>query len=263
MNTSNNRIKINGNCCVHCGKIYKKRENLDKHILFCDLLNNSKKMILNNDNEYELVIPSSKNMYIMLLELGKKYIHLEDRMNEMKKCINIKKKKMNILEWLNTNMKPKILFDSIVSCIHVIEKDAVSILDNSFYDVFHEILSRELLCLEDKPIYSLNQKTNIFYIYQILEDGNKGWIVASREKLVWLFNKIHMKLVDVFYSWKKVKNLDVELNKDKFEMACDKATIKLMNVDFSVENIFSKTKYILFSVLKKYIKAFVEYDFDT
>jgi hypothetical protein len=256
----NNRIKITDNCCVHCGKTYKKRENLDKHIIFCDLIKNSKKIVLEDDDE--LVIPSQKNMYLMLIELGKKYNNLEEKMTEMTKWVSKKKKKINVVEWLNTNIEPKIVFESIMMDIHVTEQDAMSMLDNSFYDVFYEILSHSpLFCLEDKPIFALNcDKANTIYIYQMI-DGNKCWILASREKLAWLFNKIHMKLVDVFYSWKKVKILEPGLNKDKFETASDKAIIKLMNVDFRVESIFSKTRTILFNGLKTDMKAFVEYEF--
>ena len=37
-----NRIKQPAKCCVHCGKSYKKKTNLDKHIIVCELLHNSK-----------------------------------------------------------------------------------------------------------------------------------------------------------------------------------------------------------------------------
>jgi uncharacterized protein YeeX (DUF496 family) len=237
----NNRIKITGNCCVHCGKTYKKKKNLDDHIMFCDLIHNSKK-----EEEEEVIIPSAKNMYKMLIELGKKYTLLEEKITEMTKGIDIKKKKINALDWLNENVKPKIVFENILSIIKINDVDAEFFLDNSFYDVLHGIFTRTLFCLEDKPIFaSNNQKANTFYIYQVLENGNKEWILASREILAKFFNKIHIKFIDVFYTWKKVKILEVGLNKDKFETACDKAIVKLMSVDFRLENIFSKTKAVL------------------
>ena len=100
--------------------------------------------------------------------------------------------------------------------------------------------------MEDKPIYSSNnQKTNTFYIYQAVDNENKGWILAPREILAKFFNKIHIKFIDVFYSWRKVKVLEVGLNKDRFETACDRAIVKLMSVDFRVENTFSKAKAVL------------------
>ena len=256
-----NRIKLSAQCCIHCGISYKKRENLDKHIIFCDLINKSKnKKYLEDDDE--LIIPCPKNMYHILIELGKKYNSLEEKMNEMTKWVSKKKKKINVLEWLNVNINPKIIFDNLINDINVIEEDVISILDNSFYDVLHRIFYRELSSLEDRPIFTFSQKTNIFYTYQILEDENKGWVMDSRDKLIKFFNKIHMKLVDVFYSWKKIKLMEVGLNKDQFEMSCDKALLKLMSIDFRVESTFSKTKSILFNVLKTDIKALVEYEFD-
>jgi len=244
----NNRIKIVGNCCVNCGKTYKKQKNLDDHIVFCDFLHNSKKENIDVD---EVVIPSAKNMYKMLIELGKKYIILEEKMSEMSKGVEkgivTKNKQVNVLEWLNENVQPKIVFENIMSLIKINDADAEFFLDHSFGDVLQGIFTRTLFCSEEKPIFaSNNQKVNTFYIYQVLEHEKKGWILASREILVKFFNKIHIKFIDVFYSWKKVKILEVGLNKDRFETTCDKAIVKLMSVDFRVENTFSKTKSVLF-----------------
>ena len=49
----------------------------------------------------------------MLLELGQKYNRLEEKVDEMSKWITKKKKKINILEWLNTNITPIISFDKL------------------------------------------------------------------------------------------------------------------------------------------------------
>ena len=38
-----NKIKQPAQCCVNCGKSYMKRDNLDKHLVICDLLQRSKK----------------------------------------------------------------------------------------------------------------------------------------------------------------------------------------------------------------------------
>ena len=43
-----NRIKQPAQCCVHCGKSYIKRENLNKHLVICELLQISKKKTKNN-----------------------------------------------------------------------------------------------------------------------------------------------------------------------------------------------------------------------
>ena len=251
-----NRIKLSAQCCKHCGKSYKKRENLDKHIVLCDLLNKSKQR-LTEEEEDDFVIPNTKHMFQMLLELGKKYNSLEEKMNEMTKWVSKKKKKINVIDWLNTNLKQNLVFDNLIFSIAVTTENAVSILENSFYDVLNNIFSSTLFIMENKPIFAFSQRANNIYIYL-----SEGWIIASKEKLMWFFNKIHMKLTDVFYSWRKVKILELGSNKDKFETACDKAIVKLMSIDFRVENIFSRTKNVLFNGIKTDMKELVEYEFN-
>ena len=59
-----NMIKQPAQCCVHCGKSYKKKTNLEKHVILCELLNNSKKSLVIEDDE----IPSQRKIYQILLE---------------------------------------------------------------------------------------------------------------------------------------------------------------------------------------------------
>ena len=86
MNIIPNKIKQPAQCCVHCGKSYKKRENLNKHLNLCELLHKSKKagpLIIEDDEP----LPSQRKMYQMLLELGQKYNRMEEKMEEMNKKI--------------------------------------------------------------------------------------------------------------------------------------------------------------------------------
>jgi len=241
-------------CCVNCGKTYKKRENLTKHLILCDFL---RKKPLEEDEQ--IVIPSQRVMYQLLIELGQKYNKLEEKMEEMSKWVSKKKKKINVVEWLNTNITPNITFDSFMEVrIGFQDADMEFIISSSFYDVMHHVFSRSLFEMEKLPIFAFAQKVNTFYIYQ---GENIGWMELSREKMVKWFNKMHMQFVSAFYSWIKVKRAEIVGHSDKFETAFDKANIKLMSVDFRVENMFSKMRGVLFNGLKTDMKALVEYEF--
>jgi len=250
-------------CCINCGKSYKKRENLSKHLVLCDLVQKSKKSkgpIVINDDDEQPILPSANKMFEMLIVLGQKYAKLEEEMAEVKKWVSKKKKKINVLEWLNTNVTPVVTFDNLVSGLIVSSEEARLILDNSFYDTFNQIFSRILYILKEHEspcIFAFDQKVNSFYIYN---DG--CWAEFSREKMKWFFNKMHMKLVNEFYQWKKVGIHEVVMNKDQFETACDKAIVKLMGIDFRLENVFSKVRGMMFQGLKKDMKALVEYEFE-
>jgi len=259
-----NLIKQPGQCCVNCGKSYKKRENLTKHVVICDLLKICKKKRLNvEDEEVELELdnlPPVRKMYHMLIELGCKYNKLEEQMTEMSKWVSKKKKKINVIHWLNANVAPNMVFDNfIVWNFTINENDIEMILGNSFYHTINYIFSKTLYTMEDLPVFAFAQKTNAFYIFQ---GGNIGWVELSKENMVKWFNKMHMKFVNAFYSWMKVKTtLDSSDNKNKFDAACDKAIIKLMSVDFRVESAISKMRGLLFHGLKKDISTF-EFSFD-
>ena len=240
MNTNHNvpnRIKQSGQCCDNCGKSFKKRENLTKHLLICDFLRNSK-----NNSFEEAEIPSPHIMFQMLVELGKKYNSLEEKLEKMtyKKKDNV----VNVVDWLNAHVAPSCNFENFTEFM-ITTSDLEFIMDNSFYDTMHGVFSRSFQ--EGVfPIYACGEKTNTLFVFQ------DGWCECSRELLIKFLNKVHMKFIDAFYSWKKIKIVESSGSmRDKLETSFDKATIKLMGVDFRADSVFSKMRGLLFHLLKK------------
>ena len=81
---------------MYCGITYKKRVNLDKHMILCELLQKSKKNQINYSIEEEEPLPSQRKMFHMLLELGDKFTRLEGKIEEINTAINkIRKSKVN------------------------------------------------------------------------------------------------------------------------------------------------------------------------
>jgi uncharacterized protein YeeX (DUF496 family) len=261
MNIIPNKIKQPAQCCVHCGKTYKKRENLNKHIDLCELLHKSKKvgpLIIEDDEP----LPSQRKMYNMLLELGQKYNRLEEKMEEMNKWVAKKKKKINVLEWLNTNVKPNITFDFIIDKIIVLEEDVSYLLHNSFYDTMNEVFSRNIYNFNEteNPIFAFVQKQYVFYIYDIVDD-KKVWIELTKERFVKFLNKVHMKIFKAFCDWKQTKKDEIRTN-DAFSIMCDKTSIKILNVEFKQEPCLAKARTAMYTRMKTDMKALVEYDFE-
>ena len=114
-----NKIKQPAQCCVYCGKSYKKITNLNKHVVVCDLIQKSKRRALTGsglriEDDEEEPLPSQRKMFEMLMELGQKYSRLEEKVDEINKWVVKKKKKINVLEWLNANITPTITFENII-----------------------------------------------------------------------------------------------------------------------------------------------------
>ena len=256
-----NRIKQPAQCCIHCGKSYKKRETLNKHVDLCELLHKSKKagpLIIEDDEP----IPSQRKMYQMLLELGQKYNRLEEKMEEMNKWVAKKKKKINVLEWLNASIKPNITFDNILDKIIVQPEDIEYLLHNSFYDVMNEVFSRNIYNYNEteNPIFAFIQKQNIFYIYTTVDDTNI-WVELSKERYIKFLNKVHMKIFKAFCDWKQTKKDEIRTN-DAFSILCDKTSLKILNVEFKQETCFAKARSAMYTRMKTDMKSLVEYEFE-
>ena len=258
-----NRIKQPSQCCTHCGKSYKKRVNLDKHVIVCELLkrttssSSSASLIIEEDEP----LPSQKKMFQMLIELGEKYNRLEKNVEEMKKWVVKKNKKINVLDWLNEHIKPNIVFDSLIDKINIHDDNDIInyIIENSVYDTINKLFSRTIYTFSENesPIIAFTQKPNIFYIY----NSEYIWVEITREILCKFLTKIHIKINKAFYEWKKSKTKEIKLS-DQFSIMCDKTMVKLMNIELKNENTLSKIKSLMYSCLKIDMKSLIEYDFE-
>lgn len=252
-----NMIKQPAQCCIHCGKSYKKKTNLEKHVNLCELLN--KKTLIVEDEE---TVPSQRKIYQILLELGSKFNRLEEKVDELNSWVVKKKKKINMIEWLNTNTKPEIKFDNLIEKIIITDDDVKYLFKNSFYDTINYIFSRNIYNFNysenEYPIFAFIQKTNIFYIY---ENEETKWIELTSEKLIKFLNKVHMKLFRLFCQHKK-DNADRISEDENLSILCDKTSLKLMNIDFRQEIILGKIRSNMYGRMKIDIKSFVEYEFE-
>ena len=117
--------------CSFCGKGYKTRNRLEKHATLCEIIHktkNNKKIVIEEEDE----IPSQRRLYQLLLELGQKYNRLEEKVEEMRVWVDKKKKKINVIEWLNTNVIPEIKFDNLIEKIVINQDDVKYLFENTF-----------------------------------------------------------------------------------------------------------------------------------
>ena len=255
-----NLIKQPSSCCTYCGKSYKKKTNLEKHTIICELLNDCKKRtntIINYEDDEES--PSNQKIYGILLELGNRFNKLEKKMEEIDNWMIKKKKKMNVLEWLNDNKKSEIIFDNLIEKIYIQQEDIQFLIEKTFIETINNLLNKCLHNLMNSPdlipLSAFIQKKNSIYVY---ENQEEGWTELTKEKLIKFLNKVHMKLFRSFCDFKR-SNCDKIKNDDTFSVICDKTSVKLMEIDFGKDNILSKIKTIIFNTIKSDMKTLIEF----
>lgn len=295
------RIKQQGISCRNCGKVYKRRTALDKHLLLCELVlrsdnkirsksnkthsknGNSASPTVYEDDDSDIYIPSNKDLYQLVFELVKKYELLEKKVENINKYVIKEKKKINILEWLNNNHIPNNTADSMMEEIgsdeNISNVSHLIIGDNKpkLSDIVCTILSNKLSCIDSNdgnlmPIVSFSQNPNTIYIFNEVKNNasssqsslhslEKKWLELSKEKLSTYLVSIHMYIVKQMSKWKQDNKTRLE-NDTNLRDAYDKAFVKVMGFNSKSELYYSKAKTIMHGKVKKDIKAFIEYEFE-
>ena len=202
----------------------------------------------------------------MFLELALKYNKLEEKVELMSKWVDKKKKKINVLDWLNTSsgLKPDLIFDNLADSISILESDLDLLINGNFYDILNEIFVRNIYDKNESEVslFAFIQKTNTIYVYSNQNtDSEPNWIELSREKLIYFLNKVHFKIVKVLLEWHR-KNKENPNFSEKMEEMYNKSNIKLMGIDFKNESTLNKIKFNIYNKMKKDMKALIEYEFE-
>lgn len=262
-----NLIKQPKQCCIYCGKSYKLRRNLDKHVVLCEIIDKTKrnkKLVIEPDNDE---LPSQRQMYNMIIELTLKYNKLEQKMEKMNKFVDKKIKKINIIDWLNSNKKPDYNFDNLINKINLTQDDINIIFDNNPIDTISILLSRELFDNEiknDAPIYATIQKNNYIYIYNDIDNNiniNRVWGELTKDKLIKFMNKFQNKIIKVLADWKQINKNQI-INSDQLSEQYNRSLMKIMAIDFKIDLTYNKIKSLFYNKLKVDMKAIIEYEFD-
>lgn len=252
--------------CKNCKKEYKTTTELNKHNLTCEII--YKQNI--NDLTIETT-PSQKQLYQIIQELLIKQKKMEEKIDQLQKWVEIKKKKINIIDWLNHHQHPYYYYKNIIDLIIIEDTDIDFIYkpDNSMIDLILLLLERNLYEQPSVPLFAFTQKNNMIYYYDIsnnnvLSSSNsktQTWKELPREKLTSFLNQVHSKILNTLMEWKKKHNDFIHSN-DKNEVLYCKMMGKFMGIDFKQSHIINKIYTSIYNKIKTEKQNFVEYEMD-
>ncbi len=246
-------------CCMYCGKNYIKSTNLEKHVILCELIYKASKKRDFYTHEDVEEPPSNTKMYLMLLELANRFTQMEEKLNDINKWVVKKKKRINVVEWLNSSFVPEFVFDKLIEKMVVQDEDIELLMSHGFMDTLHNIFERILYNNQIiNPIFAFIQKANVFYIY---ENDEHKWRELSREKLVKFLNYVFIKISRAYSAYKKAHASQIE-DDERFALLCDKTSVKLMGVDFGQDATLGKIKTAMYARMKTDMKGVVEYELE-
>ena len=251
-----NKIRHSVMCCIYCGKSYKTRMNLEKHLILCEITQQSKRSLSHSkdkdDDDYEDNLMHqnifSKKLYQIVMQLAVKCNRLENKVADLSKYVTKKIQKIDVIDYLNNSTKstnaPTLLFDNITEIITVDQSDIEFLFHNSFIETVNLILSRSIYNgsgnLElTPPIVAFTQKANIIYIFSKNEEQTLSWSIITREKFIRFLNIIQFKISKALSEWRK-KNTQLLNDNDGQSILYDKTFSKLMDPEFKIEKTYIK-----------------------
>ena len=95
--------------CLICKKEYTRKTSLDKHKLLCDYKSKSKSELITEDEEIGDK-PSYDQLVKIVQELSIKYGKMETKLDDLQQWIARRKKKQDVISWLNANVNATVGF---------------------------------------------------------------------------------------------------------------------------------------------------------
>ena len=122
--------------CPCCFQVFKKKGCYEKHILYCQQSFTNK-----NANFPE---PNIRQLYDMITTLTEKYNNVQTELETLKRHINIKNKRLDVLSWLNEQAVPITNWSRCMDNFTVSVSDLECIFTKGFIDGIISIINHHL-----------------------------------------------------------------------------------------------------------------------
>ena len=248
--------KVNLYCCALCGSKFIRGKTRDKHFIICQIKISKPKPKSRVQKEEEGIyehLPTQREMARLIVNLTYKNDQLEQRVNELSKWVETKKKKIDVILWLNSNgLLPSFSFNVWQTNVVIDAAGIKFFLQNDFYSSFVEIFLTFNSHYETLPLIAFDQKPNTIYVYQGV------WEILSNENLIYCLKLVHWRCIKTFRDW---KNTSINNSAEDPEFhAYNLAIIKWIEKDFTNLSTLNRIKRDIYDKIQVNLKNITEYE---
>ena len=238
--------------CPHCIKEYKRKAALDRHVFLCAISSKTSKEKQDYLEELE-TLPNREIMYRMIIDLQTRYLDLEKKFRNISQQQIKQNNKINVLEWLNTNIKPDQSYIDWYINIDMNFQLLKYIFDNDFIGGMAMIFKQ--LCDKNDtiPIRCFEHKSKQLYVY----DVDTMWKQLTDEDFTIMINTIHRKIVIQFNKWHS-DNPEYTNDTNKSDIFHDNL-IKVMGAKGDRDKSLRQIKIKIYNYLKFDLKSKIEF----
>lgn len=208
------------------------------------------------ENEERDDTPTIRVLYDVILELTTKMTHMERKIKDLSKWADLKKKKINMVEWLNENQLTEDTqqknWDEFILDIKVVRSHLEHLFNTDYVTGILNVLYN--LLPTDQPIKAFDNKVNVLFAF----NDNK-WMILSDEMFQELINNIVKQLLNEFVVW-QTENA-YRMDQDDFAIKYATNVKKMMGGNLTRGQVYAKLKIDLYKYLKVNLTNITEYHF--
>lgn len=241
--------------CPCCMRKYVVKTYFDRHVAACQLVHKTKKE-RNQDIEALADTPNHRQLYEMILALSLKNKELEEKIADLEKWANIRKKRLHVKDWLDENYKDVAPFHEVIHELRITKEHFESVCEYDYVEGITMIL-KEYLPLEneaDLPIKAFDQKENVLFVKK-----DDGWETMTPNELNKVIIGIAQKIMDHFVQWQE-NNKD-KTEQDRYQDLYVDRLQKVIGSNFKKDQIFTKIRRNMYKHLKMNLKNVVQFEF--
>ena len=241
--------------CTCCNRAYHRKTYYDKHILLCHLMATKSIDDMKKADEELADTPDVRVLYEIILEMNAKMTKMESKLEEYEKWVESKKRKINIIDWLNDKYKEyPIVYTPWLNSIIINRAHLEMIFEYDYVAGMVSIMQSLLPHDSSSPIKCFDQKENVLFIY-----NDHKWSIMSSELFEKLIASINTKIIGEFILWQNENEEKIHQD-DNFANVYAHNLKKIMggNGNSSLDVLGLKIKKELFKYLKVNIKNVME-----
>jgi hypothetical protein len=238
--------------CATCHRIYHRKGYYSRHVLLCEIMNKSVKE-RQLENEERADTPTMRGLYEIILELTKKMNVMDQRLQELAKWTDVKKRKINILDWMNAHPEKLGMiggggsFETFIVQLTVTRRHLDYLFRSDYTSTILHILQENLPADDANVLKAFDLKTNLLYVYSQGE-----WMIMPEQMFQTLLYVVDKKLLGEFIKW-QTENA-ANMTDDDFALKYAVNVKKIMGGNLSREQICSRLKIDLYKYLKVSLK---------
>lgn len=264
--------------CSYCNKTYKRKSAFNNHQINCELIRICSKIKTKNEEDQELNIKFNGNindLYKLFINLYNKFEKLETDYNELKNYANVKKNKIDIIQYLNKNFDYSDFdFYKFIESIQVTNKELFIVFEKDYIEGIFQIILEHIERIKHNtniPIKAFNNKEGVLYIYfnsehnkslgqpDCMQTNHSSWIIVDEDKIKFIMKYFNKKLIPLFQKWKE--DNENQFDPDNFTMIYVRNMKRVLATNFEKKNKNAMLQNKLYKYLKVNLKNFVSHHF--